>query len=57
MDLSEVTGSHTAVLQAKRQSLMDLAKLFGWVVEKSEDVSIEERLSRMTDEQRMEEAR
>jgi predicted ATPase len=36
---------------------MDLAKLFGWVVETREDVSIEERLSRMTDEQRMEEAR
>jgi hypothetical protein len=56
MDLSEVTGSHTAVLQAKRQSLMDLAKLFGWVVEKREDVSFEERISRMTDEQRLEEA-
>jgi hypothetical protein len=52
MDLSEVTGSHTAVLQAKRQSLMDLAKLFGWVVEKREDVSIEDRLAAMTKEQR-----
>ena len=52
MDLSKVTGSHAAVLQAKRQSLMDLAKLFGWVVERREDVSIEERLRQMTREQR-----
>ncbi|HEV2186503.1 MAG TPA: hypothetical protein VGR70_04815 [Stellaceae bacterium] len=57
MDLSGLTGSHAAVLQAKRQSLMDLAKLCGWVVEKREDVSVEERISRMTDEQRLEEAR
>jgi hypothetical protein len=37
-------------------SAVDIAKLFGWVVEKREDVSFEERISRMTDEQRLEEA-
>jgi hypothetical protein len=56
MDLSEVTRGHTAVLQAKRQSLMDLAKLCGWVVEKRDDVSVEQRIAMMTDEQRLEEA-
>jgi hypothetical protein len=40
----------------KRQSLMDLAKLCGWVVEKRDDVSVEQRIAMMTDEQRLEEA-
>ena len=58
MDLSEVSGGQAAVLQAKRQSLMDLSKLFGWVVEKREDVSrIEERLAQMTDAERLEDAK
>ena len=39
------------------QSLMDLAKLFGWIAEKREDFSAAERLSRMTDEQKLEEAK
>ena len=56
MDLSQVTGGCAAVLQAKRQSLMDLATLFGWTVEKREGVSIEDRLAGMTPEQREEDA-
>jgi hypothetical protein len=57
MDLSEITGGKAVVLQAKRQSLMDLAKLFGWIVEKREEVSMEDRLAAMTPEQRREDAR
>ena len=57
MDLSALTGNCAAVLQAKRQSLMDLAKLFRWVAEQRADISIEERLSRMTPEERAEDAR
>jgi hypothetical protein len=58
MDLSAVTGGQAAVLQAKRQSLMDLAKLFGWIVERHDDASrLEERLATMSPEQRMKLAR
>jgi hypothetical protein len=44
-------------LHEKVPAAMGIARMFGWIVEKREDISIEERLSRMTDEQRMEEAR
>jgi hypothetical protein len=58
MDLSKVTGGQGAVLQTKRQSLMDLAKLCGWIVEKHDDVSrIGERLRNMTDAERLEDAK
>jgi hypothetical protein len=40
MDLSEVTGGRAAVLQVKRQSLMDLAKLLGWTREKLSSAEI-----------------
>ena len=44
-------------LADKRAALMDLAKLFGWVIEKREDVTkLEERLRAMTPEQREAEA-
>ncbi len=44
--------------QTKRQSLMDLAKLCGWIVEKHDDVSrIAQRLENMTDAERLEDAK
>jgi hypothetical protein len=57
MDLSEVAGGRAAVLQVKRQSLMDLAKLCGWIIERRKDdgPSEEERLRKLTPEQRAEE--
>jgi hypothetical protein len=61
MDLSEVTGGRAVVLQVKRQSLMDLAKLFGWVIDgrggDDEVRRLEERLRMMTPEQQLEDAK
>jgi hypothetical protein len=46
-----------ALLQVKRQNLMDIAKLFGWVVQKHEDVTrLKERLAKMTPDERAREA-
>jgi hypothetical protein len=57
MDFSREANVPAALLQVKRQSLMDLAKLFGWVTEKHEDVSrLEDRLRAMTPEQRRQDA-
>ena len=44
-------------LYDKRAALMDIAKLFGWVIHKTEDVSrLEERLAQMSPEQRRQDA-
>jgi hypothetical protein len=43
MDLSEVTGSHSAVLQAKRQSLMDLMNIAHYQAMLKLDIDNEKR--------------
>lgn len=53
MDFTKDDSVSAALLQLKRQCLMDVAKLFGWIIERKEDISrIEERLRNMTPEQR-----
>jgi hypothetical protein len=57
MDFSKEVSVPTGLLQAKRQSLMDIAKLFGWISEREEVTPLEQRLRAMTPDQREEYAR